>query len=173
VLAYDTDKDDPGWDILKLPGYTSMPQTSTMGFFGSGSTYTFKVGSTDLGGATEFDFYVTTGSLGGDPATVRDDAPDSGLWSYTLKSVKPVIGAPTISPATPVVGKQLTVTLPVTRSDGAKLIGGTLSFDLTLDGRVIAHSEKLKGGVASLRVKVPASAKGKLLTARVAVTGWW
>jgi hypothetical protein len=60
-----------------------------------------------------------------DAATKSDDAPDGGVWSYSLTSVKPVIGTPTTSPVSPIAGKLFTITLPVTRSDsGVKVTIG-------------------------------------------------
>jgi hypothetical protein len=169
----DVFSDDSGisWDI-EDHNEKVIPQTKTMGFFASGNTYTFKAASADLGGATDFQFYVrsTTRDKAG-KWTDADLAPDGGAWSYTVTSVRPVIGAPTVSPAVPTAGKALIVTLPVTRSDGAKLAAGaTVSVDLVLDGNVIAHTAKLTNGVASLHVTLPAAASGKALTARTSVT---
>ena len=60
---------------------------------------------------------------------------------------------------------------PVTRSDsGAKLTtGATIATELSLGGTAVAHSEQLKNGTAALHVTVPATAKGKVLTVRVAI----
>jgi hypothetical protein len=161
------------WDVTKGFAGKEVPRSSTIGFFSSGDSYTFKLASSDIGGATGFGFYVHSAILGGTGAgSSSDDAPDNGVWQYSLTSIKPVIGQATTSPAAPVAGKALTMTLPVTRSDsgGKVTTGGTASLDLLLDGQVIAHSDQLRNGVASLRTTVPASATGKVLTARISVT---
>jgi hypothetical protein len=160
-----------GWDIEDSREKT-IPQTPTMGFFASGDSYTFTLSSTDLGGATGFSFYVkSVQKADGADGVNADAAPDGGRWSYSLTSVKPVIGTPTMSPATPLAGHPLIITFPVTRSDnGARFSGGTLKTDLALGGVALTPAGHLANGTASLHLRVPASARGKLLTLRVGVT---
>jgi hypothetical protein len=164
--------DDGGisWDV-EDHNEKVIPQTKTMSFYATGNSYTFKLASADIGGATDFHFYVrsTVRDKGG-KWTDADLAPDGGAWTYALTSVKPVIGDPMVSPAAPTAGKALTVTLPVTRSDGGAVNGGTVSLDLLLGGNVIGHADKLKNGAATIHVTLPASSSGKVLTTRAAVT---
>jgi hypothetical protein len=86
-------------------------------------------------------------------------------------SVKPVIGPAATSLVTPTAGKTLTIAMPVTRSDtGGKLVdGATLTLDPTIGSTLVAHSEQLKNGTASVRLTVPPTAKGKRLTVKVTI----
>jgi hypothetical protein len=183
-MALDVDKDgksdyyldvfgDPtgvSWDIEN--GKEKMvKQTPTMSFFSSGNLYTFKLSSTDIGGATDFGFYVRSSMKDATDKWVdADDAPDGGRLSYSLTSVKPVIGPPNTSQAAPVAGKKFVMTFPVTRSDsGARLTSGTLTSALTLGGVALKPVTEFKNGTAMLRFTVPATAKGKLVAVRVAI----
>jgi hypothetical protein len=164
--------DDHYSDVVDVHTHKQVPLTPTIRYARTGDVHTFTMSSADLGGATRFDFYAVTATWDADgKITNGDDAPDAGLFGYELTSVKPVIGTPRITPLVPVPGRALTVSLPVTRSDGFTLVpsGTVVSLDLTLDGKPIAHSAKLTAGAASVRVTVPPSAAGKTLTARMAV----
>ena len=84
---------------------------------------------------------------------------------------KPVIGRPITVPAHPVAGKRFTVSFKVTRSDtGATLTSGRMICVPSVAGTVITHATSLKGGVARLRLVVPANAAGKLLMVKVTIT---
>jgi hypothetical protein len=127
--------------------------------------------STDLGGATSFDLYTRAGTIADDGSVAgSDDAPDGGAWSYGLTSVKPVIGTPTTSPLGPVAGKAFSITVPVTRSDsGVKVTIGTMTSDLRVGTQTLAHTQSFKNGAAAVHVTVPTSAKGRVMTVRIAI----
>jgi hypothetical protein len=170
ALSIGDDADGFWWDLEDRSG-KSVPQSRGMGYFSSGDTYTLKVGSSDLGGATSFDVWVFAASAddaGGDPKV--DEAPDGGAWSYSLSSVKPVIGTPTTSPLGPVAGTPFTITLPVTRSDsGLKVTIGTMTSDLRVGTQTLVHKQSFKNGTAAVHVTVPTSAKGRVMTVRIAI----
>jgi hypothetical protein len=154
------------WDITDGAG-KEVPQSDRMSYVRSGDSYSLRIGSADLGGATSFDFSATAGTLPdtGDP-TFSDDAPDGGAWSYNVTSVKPVLGLPTTSPLAPVAGKAFTVT----RSDtGSKLMIGTMTSDLRVSAQSLAHTQSFKNGTAAVHMTLPASARGKVITVRVAI----
>jgi hypothetical protein len=172
ALFIGADADGVSWDVLKLPSDKSIPESPTLSFVGSGSSYTFKLSSTDLGGTTSFGYFVKTATLDeGGTFAHGDEVPDSGALSYTMTSIKPVIGVPKTTPAKPLAGKAFLMTVPVTRSDsGAKVTtGATITVDPTIGGVLVPHKELLKNGTVSLNLKVPAIAKGKVLTVRVGV----
>jgi hypothetical protein len=170
VLWVGNDADGFVWD-LEGPGGKHVQQSSGSGYFRSGDSYTFKVASSDLGGATSFDVWVVAGTVDGTGAGARtDDAPDGGEWSYSLTSVKPVIGTPTTSPVSPIAGKAFTITLPVTRSDsGVKLAIGTMTSDLRVGTQTLVHTQSFKNGTAAVHLTVPTSAKGRVMTVRIAI----
>ena len=170
TLWIGNDADGFGWDLDSANG-KSVPQSPSMGYVRSGDAYTIKVGSSDIGGATSFDVWVTVGSVDDTGAAAStDDAPDGGAWSYTMTSVKPVIGEPTTSPLNPIAGKAFTLTVPVTRSDsGARLTIGTMTSDLRLGAQPLVHSQTFKNGTAAVHLTVPASARGKVMRVRIVI----
>jgi hypothetical protein len=175
------DAEGYGWDVMHWDGsnWQSVAQTPTMSFNRSGDVLTWTVGKADI--AATSGFSLTVGSIALDASNTLlgvDVAPDGGAWTYTMTTppppppppvaFKPVIGTPTASPA--VAGKRMVVRFPVTRSDtGGKLTAGKLVCDPSVSGKVIAHAEQFKGGVAQLIFTVPKAAKGKLLKVHVTI----
>jgi Calx-beta domain len=81
--------------------------------------------------------------------------------------VKPVIGKAVTTPAKATAGKRFAVTIRVTRSDtGGLLTKGTMVCNPTVGGKLIAHTDSFRGGVARLSFVVPLAAK----TIRVTLT---
>jgi hypothetical protein len=166
-----TDATGVSWDI---EGATEkvLKQTPTMSFFSSGNTFTFKLGSGDMGGATGFDYYVSSAMQ--DAASGKrldgDDAPDGGRFSYALTSVKAFIGAPSASRPDPLAGKSFVLTFPVTRSDsGDRLTSGELTAAVTVGGVALKPVARFEMGTIVLSLTVPRTAKGKPLSARVKI----
>jgi hypothetical protein len=159
-----SDKNGTSWDVEDA-NQKMVPQSRTMSFFGSGDSFTFRLASADLGGATEFALYVRSSTRDATGTWSDDDyAPDSGAWTYRLTSVKPVIGSPVSSPVSPLAGHSLRLTFPVTRSDsGARLTTGTVTAQLSVGGRAVAHTQQFKNGTISLQLVLPATAKGRTL----------
>jgi hypothetical protein len=174
LMVFGIDANGHYADLLKLPQQKSVPKSPTMDYAYrlDGKTHTFMLSSADIGGATSFDFTVKSSTWDeGGKQTFRDDAPSIfGSWSYSL-GIKPVIGTVTARPVTPVAGKPLTLTLPITRSDtGMKLTtGATLVSNPTIGGVAVPHRDQLANGVATIRLSVPASAKGQQLRVQLTI----
>ena len=85
-----TDETGVSWDV-EGPTEKLLKQTPTMSFFSSGNTFTFKLGSTDIGGATGFDYYVSSAMQ--DAASGKrldgDDAPDGGAGRTPSRASSP------------------------------------------------------------------------------------
>jgi len=164
------DADGFSWDVTDANG-KSLPLSTWMRYFRTADSYWISVSSSDLGGATSFDFFTRTGTITDDGKLAgSDDAPDGGVWSYGMTSVKPVIGTPTTSPLGPVAGKAFTITLPVTRSDsGVKVTIGTMTSDLRVGTQALAHTQSFKNGTAAVHLMVPASARGRVMTVQIAI----
>jgi len=145
-----------------------IPVLATTPFRASGNTYTMRIASSDLGGATAFSFWVNTLTFAkGGKTTYLDRSPN---WSYTLKSVKLVLGTPVLRPTIPVAGKLFTITVPITRSDDAKLADGKgTRMDVplpTVDGEAVIPKDlqmHFIDDAMSVSFTVPATATGKLL----------
>jgi hypothetical protein len=170
ALIVGNDAEGFSWDVTG-PSGKSLPLSTWMSYFRTGDSYWIKVSSTDLGGATSFDLYARAGTIADDGSVAgSDDAPDGGAWSYQLTSVKPVIGRPTTSPLGPVAGKAFSITAPVTRSDsGVKVTIGTMISDLRVGTQTLVHTQSFKNGTAAVHLTVPTSAKGRVMTVRIAI----
>jgi len=185
--AASRESDGNWWNVVHYDGsnWVDVPQSPTMSVSRSGDTYTWNLSKSDLGGTTGFAFWVIAGTFdSGGNVVAGDRAPDGGTWSYMLSipppppapapvapagAVKPVIGAPTITPAA-TAGKHVTVTFPVTRSDnGEPLTTGRMICDPSVQGTVITHAESFTGGTAKLSFTIPKTAKGKLLKVKVTI----
>lgn len=121
---------------------------------------TFRINRSDLGGTGGFDFWVET--TGGPPgSSVRDEAPNEGVWSYTL-------AAPQLSKITypsalrPRVGKVLDARRArLQLSDGTTVAPESLTCRLTA-GRTVVRP--LPGGC---RWRIAKALKGRTLTLAV------
>jgi hypothetical protein len=77
---------------------------------------------------------------------------------------KPVISKPVTIPAKATAGKVFSVSFPVTSSvTGAKLVSATMIGNPSVKGTIIRHFEQFKNGNATIRLTIPATAKGKTL----------
>jgi len=193
-LEYWRDADNSGWDAYSWNGsaWAELPDSTTLGFARNGDTLTWALSKTEIQTQGSFDLVaVSTIHDAGGQITAADRAPDLGAWQYTLTApptttpppttttpppalaktpVKPVIGAPTMSPAHVTAGERVTVSFPVTRSDdGAPLTTGTLVCDPSVSGKVITHAEQFKQGTARLQFTIPKSARGKTLKVHVTI----
>ena len=83
----------------------------------------------------------------------------SAASSRSVAVVRPVIGPATTVPVQAKAGKRLAVAFKVMRSDNRKpLTTGTMICDPSTAGKMIAHAESFRAGVARLSFVVPATA---------------
>ena len=119
-------------------------------------------GGNQLGAAIAWgDGTVSTVEIG--PVTVANAAP-------TPTVVKPLIGRPATTPRQPVAGKWFLVSFAITRSDNhRRLTYGTVRSVTTLNGKAVGHSRTFADGRARLALKLPRTARHKLLGVRLTV----
>ena len=98
----------------------------------------------DLGGTTAFDFYLVGEQRGGSVVLARDNAPDSGVWTYRLAGFAP---APT-PPPTPTPTPKPVPKVPATVGLGAvtvKTVGGIHAGRIfTISSRVFTTARAVK-----------------------------
>lgn len=187
ALGAGRDAEGSGWWIDRWDGskYAEIAQSATVGFTRSGDVMTWTFNKADIGGSSGFAFCAWSSSWdAADNRLGEDSAPDDGMWSYDLSApftppatqtapaplLKPVIAAPTATPAKLSAGKRAAVAFRVVRSDsGEALTTGTMICDPSVGGKVLPHSESFKGGTARLSFLVPQSAKGKSLKVKVTI----
>jgi len=155
----------------------------------SGDSLTWTFGKADIGGGPMFDFFLWGSTWdASDNLVAEDTAPDDGWFSYTLTAAPaptpvtpkpaaarpavgmPVIGVPIATPRVATSGSRFTVVFPVTRSDnGRPLTSGKLTFDASVLGQVIPHTESFTGGKARLSFVIPTSARARLVKVKVTI----
>ncbi len=79
--------------MLRWNGATweSVPPSASMRVTGTSDSVTFAVSTTDIGGGSSFRFYVVAGTWNSTTETfdTRDEAPDTGWWSYDIAASTP------------------------------------------------------------------------------------
>lgn len=172
ALVVFRDTDGAWYEIARWTdnGWQSVPESSTMSSGWSGDTQTWRFNKNDIGGATGFTFFVTTGVYDATGNVLGHDlAPDTGKWTYDV-STTPVIGLPVTTPSKALAGKKLTVSFPVTRADSGKpLSSGTMICDPSVKGKVLMHAESFTNGTAKLSFTIPKTAKGKTVVVKVTI----
>jgi hypothetical protein len=172
------------WDLERWSGsdWQEVTPSSTMDVSRVGDRNTLRVGTADLGGATSFGVDVVSFAFDQSGATTATDTTTGFLtWVYDIAGptktmtelVSPTIGKPVIVPARLDAGRRVTVSLPVSwKPEGTvrPVAVGKLVGDPSIKGRVIAHTESFRNGVARLSFVVPKTAKGKTIVVKVSVT---
>jgi hypothetical protein len=159
------------WGMTRWSGddWQDVPRSSTMSFNHTGDVATFTFHRSDIGNVGSFDFWIAADSDSGGP----DFAPPGVMWTYTLSATTAtlVAGKVVASPAKPVAGKRLVVSMPVTRSDtGQAPADPKLTYLVTVAGKAVKATGSIVGKTARVTTTVPRSAKGKVLRVRLTVT---
>lgn len=156
------------WDMIRWngTGWESVPETPTMRVTSQGSSVTFTVGTTDLGGATRFRFYVFAGTWNAATKSfdTRDEAPDFGYWTYDIAAAPPtrptppakskvLIGTAKATPASPHAGKQVSVSFLI-QLEETKTIGVIDIETGEISERLATLIQPLKNGRYTARITV-------------------
>jgi len=179
---------EEGWDVL-LSGKTGIGPIEGFdagGFACTSAAQIRDLNVTELGDTRGLALKAIAARFVGNTITGADLAPDGlSAWTYELTptpapaptampappSVKPVFGAVTTVPATPVAGNKIVFTLAVKRSDTeAPLTTGTMTCDPSVGGIIVKHTESFTSGKVRLSFVVPRTAKGRLLKVKVKIT---
>lgn len=142
----------------------------------SGGIWTITVPAADIGSPTTFNFGVFT-QVGPDPNNpIEDDAPDNGVWTYTMVQPPPPPPPPAPKPVAPHIssvavayagvphhGKVFRISgLTVDLSNGVETKASGLKCSATLGGKHLAGT-----GTGGCTFHLPATAKGKRLVIKV------
>jgi probable HAF family extracellular repeat protein len=86
-------------------------------------------------------------------------------------AVRPVLGKAVIVPRKPLAGRTATVALRAWRSDnGAALKSGKMRCDSSVAGQRIPHGASFENGIATVSLRIPKTAQGKMLRIRVTIS---
>jgi len=164
-----------GWEFLRWDGSTFVAAgaPSANGSYANGLA-TFKVSKADLGGVEKFTFWTDAFQFDANRNIVAEDTAPNGTDAYVYAHSKPLtLRASTAksTPAKPVAGKAFTVGTRVTRGDnGAALASGSVTCTVRVGTAPLRATGRVSNGVAVCAMKLPKTAKGKLVRVTVKVT---
>lgn len=164
-----------GWDFIKWDGtkFALANAPSAHGSYASGVA-TFKVSKADLGGVPDFTFWASTFQLDANGNFIAEDTAPDGTDAYRYAFTKPLTlraSTLTATPAKPTAGKAFAVGTRVTRGDtGAALATGTVACTARVGTAPLRATGRIRNGVAACTMKIPTTAKGKLVKVTVKVT---
>jgi len=134
---------------------------------------TFALDTTTLANGSNH-LAVTVTWNNGTPATtvqIGSVSVSNAPLNPTPSVVKPLIGRPTPTPTRAVAGKRFLVIFAVTRSDNHQpLTRGKMICHPSVKGRLIAHTGSFTNGKARLALRIPRTARHKLLKIKLTIT---
>ncbi len=164
-----------GWDFVKWDGtkFALANAASAHGSYANGVA-TFKVSKADLGGVADFTFWASSFQIDANGNFIAEDTAPDGTDAYKYTFTKPLTlraSTATATPARPAAGKAFTVGTRVTRGDnGAALASGTVACTVRVGTAPLRATGRVSNGVAVCAMKIPKTAKGKLVRVTVKVT---
>jgi len=151
----------------------------------AGNQLSFSINRSEIGNTSDFNFWVDSyNGQGG--AGHEDQAPDTGLWSYTVNTSTTTTTTTTplqlsvvklVAPKTATAGKAYVVVLFVKRSDTGDLLG--IEGTVRCSARAAGHAVPARGAIVSLSLSgqkvsalscmmtAPTKARGKLLAGSI------
>ena len=163
-----------GWQFVRWDGTKFVPASasSASGSYTNGVA-TFKVNKADLGGIEKFTFWADAFQFDANGNVIAEDTAPEGTEAYVYSAAKVALRAstPVAVPAKPVGGKAFAVGTRVTRVDnGAALATGTVTCTVRVGTAPLRATGSMRNGVAACAMKLPKTAKGKLVKVTVKVT---
>jgi hypothetical protein len=164
-----------GWGLLRWDGsnLVAAGAPSANGSYANGVA-TFKVNKTDLGGVEKFTFWADTAQFDANRNIIAEDTSPDGTDAYEYTFTKPLTlraSKVTTTPAKPAAGKAFIVGTRVTRGDnGAALASGVVKCTVRVGTAPLRAAGRVSNGVALCSMKLPKTAKGKLVKVTLKVT---
>ena len=164
-----------GWEFLKWNGtdFVNANAPSANGSYANGVA-TFKVSKADLGGVERFTYWADSYQFdASDNVTASDTAPDgNAAWGYVF--TKPLTlraGKLATMPARPASGKLFAIGTGIVRGDtGGPLASGAITCTVRVGTAPLRAVGRVNAGIAICSMKLPKTAKGKLLRVTMKVT---
>lgn len=163
-----------GWDFVKWDGaqFVAANAPSAHGSYANGVA-TFKISRADLGGMAKFTYWADSYEFdASDNVIASDTAPDgTAAWQYTFAALTLRAGAVAAVPARPAAGKAFAVGMAVLRGDtNAPLASGTVTCTVRVGTTPLRATGTISRGIAICSMKLPKTAKGKLVRVTLKVT---
>lgn len=164
-----------GWEFIRWDGakWVAAAAASANGGYANGVA-TFKISKADLGGVEKFTFWADSFQLDANGNVIAKDTAPDGTNAYVYTIAKPLTlraATATAVPAKPAAGKPFTVGTRVTRGDnGAALASGTVTCTVRVGTAPLRATGRFRNGVAICEMRLPKTAKGKLLRVTLKVS---
>ena len=146
--------------------------TSTLLTSYGGGNLTARLNRSDVYDAQRFAFLVEAERDDENDATPNDAdfAPDAApFYQYSFGAVSLIVGKP-VATTKPLAGKAFTVSAPVTRSDAAPFLTGTVACRAKAGAVSLRASGRIANGSARCTMRIPKAAKGKMLRGTLTVS---
>jgi len=134
------------------------------------------INTSDLNGATTFDFWVYSDQYSGDDIVAEDIVPDgSAVYTYKLaptptrRAVRLGAGKPWGTPGAPHAGKRFAVAVHVARTDARPVTRATVRCSVHAGRKVVRAVGGFSRGFARCRMTVPKGMKGTMLRGAVSI----
>jgi hypothetical protein len=164
-----------GWEFLKWNGtdYVNANAASANGSYANGVA-TFKVNKADLGGVERFTWWADALQFDANEKVIATDTAPDGDRAYGYALTKPLTlraGKLASLPARPAAGKAFAVGTAIVRGDtGGPLTSGTVRCTVRIGTAPLRAAGIVSRGVAACSMRLPKTAKGKLLRVTMKVT---
>jgi hypothetical protein len=154
--------------------FLAVDFTSTLATSYAAGTLTARINRSDLGNTDKFAFLIEAERDDEDDSTPNDAdfAPDSGpFFEYSLVAIALTVGKPVAVAGKPVAGGRFMLTAPVRRSDGQPFTAGTVTCKAKAGGVPLSARGRVVAGAARCSMRIPKSAKAKMLRGSLTVSG--
>ena len=122
----------------------------------------------------KFTFWADSFQVDANGNVIAEDTSPDGSDAYEYTITKPLTlraGTITTVPVKPTAGKAFAVRVRVTRGDtGGPLTTGTVTCSVRVGTAPLRATGRVSGGVATCNMRLPKTAKGKLLKVTMKVT---
>lgn len=146
--------------------------TTTLATNYANGILTASINRSDLGNTEKFAFLIEAERDDENDVTPNDSdfAPDAApFFEYSLVAVALTIGQPAPVTSKPVAGKIFAIAAPVIRNDGQKFAVGTVACKAKAGTVSIAAAGRVANGSARCSLRIPKSAKNKVLRGSLTV----
>ena len=163
-----------GWDFVKWDGskFVRASAPSANGSYANGVA-TFKVSKADLGGVADFTFWASTFQMDANGNFIAEDTAPDGTAAYKYAFTKPLTLRPGRDGRAGEAGGGQGARRPDeghARDTGGPLATGAVTCTARVGTAALKASGRVSGGVATCTMRLPKTAKGKLVRVTMKVT---
>jgi hypothetical protein len=132
---------------------------------------TVQIARSEIGSAEELTFGFEANLSDADGNSIAEDAAPNGppYYTYSFAPLTLAMATPTGAPRKPVAGKAFVVSAVVTRSDAEAVASGQVTCKARAGKQALRATGSIAGGTARCAMRIPKTAKGKVLRGSLTV----